>query len=111
MPEEVIIGTDNTAKETKNKYFCWFCMWFLCVMRDTHLWGLLLVCLLVGHTHDEIDRLFSRIKVALAGHGYFTVIDMLRIMIAGVPGFEMHTSHLTHIWAWKDMAALGSPSP
>ena len=24
--------------------------------------------LLVGHTHDEIDRLFSRIKVALTGH-------------------------------------------
>lgn len=56
-------------------------MWFLCVMRHTVLWGLLLVCLLVGHTHDEIDRLFSRIKVALAGHDYFTVIEMLEKLL------------------------------
>ena len=80
-------------------------------MRFTALWGLLLVCLLVGHTHDEIDRLFSRIKVALAGHDYFTVIEMLKIMTDGLPGFELHTGHLTHTWAWKDMADLGSPPP
>ena len=92
-------------------YFCWWCMWFLCVMRHTVLWGLLLVCLLVGHTHDEIDRLFSRIKVALAGHDYFTVTEMLEKIIAGLPGFELHTGHLSHVWAWKDMKALGSLLP
>jgi hypothetical protein len=86
-------------------------MWFLCVMRYTKLWGLLLVCLLVGHTHDEIDRLFSRIKVALAGHDYYTVIEMLDIMTAGLPGFQLYTGHLSHTWAWKDMDALGSPLP
>ena len=111
LPEELIIGSDNTAKETKNKYFCWWCMWFLCVMRHTVLWGLLLVCLLVGHTHDEIDRLFSRIKVALAGHDYFTVIEMLDEITAGLPGFRLHTGHLSHVWAWKEMKALCSLLP
>jgi hypothetical protein len=86
-------------------------MWFLCVMRNTDLWGLLLVCLIVGHTHDDIDRLFSRIKVALAGHDYFTVIEMLGIITAGLPGFQLHTAHLSRVWAWKDMKALGSPLP
>ena len=80
-------------------------------MRHTVLWGLLLVCLLVGHTHDEIDRLFSRIKVALAGHDYFTVIEMLEKITAGLPGFELHTGHLSHVWAWKDMKSLGSLLP
>ena len=80
-------------------------------MKDTVLWGLLLVCLLVGHTHDDIDRMFSRIKVALAGHDYFTVIEMLNIMTAGLPGFNLKTSHLSKVWAWKDMKALGSPPP
>ena len=92
-------------------FFCWFCMWFLCVMRHTVLWGLLLVCLLVGHTHDEIDRLFSRIKVALAGHDYFTVIEMLDKITAGLPGFRLHTGHLSHVWAWKEMKALCSLLP
>ena len=92
-------------------YFCWWCMWFLCVMRHTVLWGLLLVCLLVGHTHDEIDRLFSRIKVALAGHDYFTVIEMLDKITAGLPGFRLHTGHLSHVWAWKEMKALCSLLP
>ena len=73
VPEELILGTDNTAKETKSKFFGWFCMWLLCIMVDTPLWGLLLVCLIVGHTHDEIDRIFSRVKVALAGRDYYTV--------------------------------------
>ena len=80
-------------------------------MRHTVLWGLLLVCLLVGHTHDEIDRLFSRIKVALAGHDYFTVTEMLDKIIAGLPGFELYTGHLSHVWAWKDLEALGSLLP
>jgi hypothetical protein len=111
LPEELIIGTDNTPKETKNKFFCWFCMWILCVFSKTSLWGILLVCLLVGHTHDDIDRLFSRIKVALAGHDYFTVIEMLNLMVNGLPGFELHTSHLSRIWAWKDMETLGSSLP
>ena len=80
-------------------------------MKDTVLWGLLLVCLLVGHTHDDIDRMFSRIKVALAGHDYFTVIEMLNLMTAGLPGFDLKTAHLSKVWAWKDMKALGSLPP
>ena len=41
------------------------------------LFWLLRACLLVGHTHDEIDRLSSRIKVALVGHDCSTVTGML----------------------------------
>ena len=34
--------------------------------------------LLVGHTHNKLDRFCSGIAVALAGQGYFTVVGMLR---------------------------------
>ena len=32
VPEELYLGADNTPKETKNKYGCWWCMWLLCLM-------------------------------------------------------------------------------
>ena len=51
------------------------------------------------------------IKVALAGLDYFTVTGMLDKIIAGLPGFELYTSHLSHVWAWKDLKALGSLLP
>ena len=31
LPEELYLGADNTPKETKNKYGCWWCMCLLCV--------------------------------------------------------------------------------
>ena len=62
-----MIGADNTAKETNNKFMCWSLMWLLCVLSETKLWSVVLTFLLVGHTHDKIDRLSSGVKVALRG--------------------------------------------
>ena len=60
VPEELVLGADNTSKETKNKYGTWWCMWLLCLflVADVPLHSILMVFLLVGHTHDEIDRFF-----------------------------------------------------
>ena len=38
--------------------------------------------LIVGHTHDELDRFFSRLKAALAGRSFYTVPQMLKIIQA-----------------------------
>ena len=61
VPEELVLGADNTSKETKNKYGCWWCMWLLCVflVAGVPLHSILMCFLLVGHTHDEIDRFFQ----------------------------------------------------
>ena len=67
LPTEWVIGADNTAKETKNKFMCWSLMWLLCVLSETKLWSVVLTFLLVGHTHDKVARLFSRVTVALRG--------------------------------------------
>ena len=67
LPAEWVIGADNTAKETKNKWMCWSLIWLLCVTSETVLWSILLTFLLVGHTHDRVDRRFSRVKAILRG--------------------------------------------
>ena len=58
VPEELYLGADNTPKETKNKYGCWWCMWLLCLMlmNNVPLHSICMMFLLVGHTHDDIDR-------------------------------------------------------
>ena len=56
LPEEWVVGADNTPKETKNKFVMWGFMWLLCVLSDTHLSSIMACFLLVGHTHDKIDR-------------------------------------------------------
>ena len=58
LPEEWVVGADNIPKETKNKFVMWGFMWLLCVLSDTHLSSSIMCFLLVGHTHDKIDRFF-----------------------------------------------------
>ena len=50
LPEEWVIGADNTPKETKNQYMIYFMAWLLCISSTLGwpLWSILLVCLLVG---------------------------------------------------------------
>ena len=42
---------------------------------DTPMWSVLMTYLLVGHTHDKIDRFFSRVKAAVAGRDYYTMYE------------------------------------
>ena len=37
------------------------------------MWEVEVIFLLLGHTHNKLDRFFSRVAVALAGRDYFTV--------------------------------------
>ena len=62
-----------------------------------------LVFLLVGHTHDAIDRFFIRLRVAIAGRDYRTVAALMKLIVDGLPGFNVRHSHLHTVWGWKDM--------
>lgn len=73
LPDEFHIGADNAYKETKNQVCFWFAVWLLCVLQDTNLWVVSFSFLLVGHTHDALDRFFSRLVAAIAGRDFFTV--------------------------------------
>ena len=112
MPEELLINTDNTAKETKNNICMWWMIWFLCVCEDNRLplWSMLLINLIVGHTHSKCDRFFSRIRAALNGHDYYTMEQMIEIVVKALRGFNVHFAHLNSAWSWRDeLKTLGLP--
>ena len=102
LPTEYIVGADNTRKETKNQFAMWFFVWLLCVLSGCPLSVITVVFLLVGHTHNKLDRLFSRISVALFGRDYFTVPGMLSI-VRRVLSSELRSAHLGQVWDFKSM--------
>ena len=109
LPETFCIGADNTRKETKNQICMWFLIWLLCVLAGTSLWSVEVLFLLVGHTHNKLDRMFSRIAVALRGHDYFTVVGMLRRICGSLNYCNLDTGHLGQVWAWKGL--IEEPMP
>ena len=101
------ICADNTRKETTNQYTMWFLVWLLCALDSTPLWRIDVLFLLVGHTHNKLDRLFSLIAVALAGRGYLTVVGMLRQLQSSLLHCTVKSNHLSQVWAWKEL--MGHP--
>ena len=102
LPKHWSIGADNTRKETKNQTTMWMLVWLLCALEGTPLWMIDVIFLMVGHTHNKLDRFFSRIAVALAGRDYFTVVGMLSQIVASV-ACEVQTGHLSQVWGWKQL--------
>ena len=109
LPEEFNVGADNTPKETKNQYTFWFLIWLLCALDGTPLRVITVVFLMVGHTHNKLDRLFSRIAVALRGKDYFTVEGMLRQVRETLRYTLLHSSHLAQVWRWKALTGDDMP--
>ena len=58
LPTHWSICADNTRKETQNQYTMWFLVWLLCALDSTPLWRIDVLFLLVGHTHNKLDRFF-----------------------------------------------------
>ena len=111
LPECFTIGADNTRKETKNQITMWFLIWLLCTLQNTVLSSVEVMFLLVGHTHNKVDRFFSRIAVALAGRDYFTVPGMLAKVQHHLRYCETRSGHLGQTWKWKDMLNLDKVCP
>ena len=107
LPEEFTIGADNTPKETKNQYCLWFQVWLLCVCDGTCFWVSLNSYLLVGHTHDGLDRFFSRFMAAITGHDWFEVDDIFAIAAQSLR-CRLKSGHLAQTWNWK--ALLHQPA-
>ena len=103
LPRQWSICADNTRKETKNQIAMWFIVWLLCALHDTPLWTIDVLFLLVGHTHNKLDRFFSRIAVALAGRDYITVTGMLRQMREHLTYCDVKSDHLSQVWGWKGL--------
>ena len=70
----------------------------------------MLVFLIVGHTHHEVDRFFSRVKVAMTGQDYFTREAMMAVLYKNLRDMKFDDSHLTTVWDWEGAEkAIGLP--
>lgn len=108
VPEIWRIGTDNTQKETKNSTTLNACIWMLCALRETRLWCVNLSFLMVGHTHDSLDRFFSRLCRALKGKDYWTLPDMADAVNKALAGQDIMWQHLDCTWNFTSLrSAIG----
>ena len=64
IPEEWFINADSTSKENKNNCCIGFIIWLLINLDDTALWSVTLIFLIVGHTHNKLDRFFQQAEAS-----------------------------------------------
>lgn len=87
LPQELFIQLDNTAKDNKNRYFFAFCD----LLVHKRVFERVTVNFLpVGHTHEDIDRRFSRISVTIRDQRVITIRDLhhfLKISQSSKPGY------------------------
>lgn len=101
LPNTFVIAADNTRKETKNQITMWFLIWLLCALEGTPLCQIDVIFLLVGHTHNQLDRFFSRLGAAIAGQDYFTVPGLLALARERLRHCSVQSGHLAQVWEWK----------
>ena len=112
LPEEWFINADNTPKETKNNQCICFMIWLLINLDTTRLCSITLLFMIVGHTHNKLDRFFGRLKQTLQGHTYFTREQVMTRLRDALHGFTFDAPHLTDVWDWWNMeTALNTPRP
>ena len=104
LPEEWVIGADNTVKETKNNTFIHFCLWLLSTMRNTRLKSMVFTALITGHTHDSLDRFFALLRASLRGHDYFSLEEMFDIVKRALSSKDnIAVAHVAQAWKWSEM--------
>lgn len=77
LAPDLYIQLDNTSKDNKNRFFFAFCDY----MVHTGLFDKVTVNFLpVGHTHEDIDRRFSRISVAMKSRAVVSIPDLHEVL-------------------------------
>jgi hypothetical protein len=77
IPKTLYLQLDNTCKQNKNKYL----IGVLAYLVNSGVFSEILVSFLPkGHTHEDIDQLFSRLVIALLCRDARSVAELLRII-------------------------------
>ena len=62
LPRHLVIGADNTPRESKNKFFATYCSFLVC---RGHFDSVQLEFMQPGHTKNELDQRFSSLSTIL----------------------------------------------
>ncbi|KAI8488689.1 Titin-like, partial [Branchiostoma belcheri] len=79
LPSTLYLQLDNSAKENKNKFMIAFCTW---LVKLQIFQKVKLGYLMAGHTHEDIDQMFSRFSVRLQRQDATTVTELFRCIEA-----------------------------
>ncbi|KAL3680505.1 hypothetical protein R1sor_023461 [Riccia sorocarpa] len=106
LPATLYIQLDNTVRENKNGIV----FAYLAMLVEKKIFRKIKVgFLIVGHTHDHVDQMFSRFSVALRGKKAFTMPQMQQVIQEAYvpsPVFEV----LEETWDFKTIVQ-SRPSP
>ena len=97
LPPVLYVQLDNTARENKNSTV----FGYLSMLVERGIFKKIKVnFLLVGHTHDHIDQMFSRFSKKLARCNAFTLTTLSKLISeAYTPKPEVH--HLNEVYDFK----------
>ncbi|XP_078574037.1 uncharacterized protein LOC144860600 [Branchiostoma floridae x Branchiostoma japonicum] len=79
LPGTLYLQLDNSAKECKNKYIIAFCAW---LVKRQIFRKVKLGYLMPGHTHEDVDQMFSRISTYLERHDATSLPELFQAVKA-----------------------------
>ena len=104
LPPVFFLQLDNTTKQNKGR----FVLAFLAILVEHGIFERVYVCFLpVGHTHEDIDQMFSRIAMALRGLDMRSREEMTRVIqraytFEGEKPTVFHWTRIANLRDWLD---------
>lgn len=97
LPPVLYLQLDNTTKQCKSRYI----LGFLALLVHFGVFEKVVLSFLpVGHTHEDIDQIFSRLAVYLRKHNVrnqFELLEALKAAYTPRDGHEVQTGHLVTV--------------
>ncbi|CAC5418453.1 unnamed protein product [Mytilus coruscus] len=104
LPPTLYIQADNSPKDNKNKYLI---MFLAMLVKMEIVKKIKLTFLMVGHTHEDVDQLFSRISVK-ASKEKTTTIPSLLDLIKRSYTLQPIAKHVESLYNFRDQMAFPS---
>jgi hypothetical protein len=98
LPSTLYLQLDNTSKQCKGRYMIG---WLGYLIKQGVFTNIVLSFLPVGHTHEDIDQIFSRLSVFLACHDAFNM-EQLHEAIRG--SYQTKDGHRAKCEFWDRCA-------
>jgi hypothetical protein len=101
LPPKLYLQLDNTAKQCKNMYL----MAFLALLVEHGVFEECIVSFLpVGHTHEDIDQMFSRFAVALRKSDFHSRLGLGKILEGAYHMRSGEGARVQHLSRWTNFS-------